>query len=55
MHIVPDTICSATFELRTPLSMATPISVKAKALYLLPPQLEVTFWHLKISSCDTYL
>ena len=35
-------------QYRTLLSIATPISVKANAPYLLPPQLEVTFWHLKI-------
>ena len=35
-------------QYRKLLSIATPISVKANAPYLLPPQLEVTFWHLKI-------
>ena len=38
----------AAGDLNTLLSMATPNSVKANAVYLLPPQLEVPLWHLKI-------
>ena len=41
----------AISELRTLLSMATPNSVKAKGIYLLPPLwFEVQFLHLKLSN-----